>query len=91
MSMTQTERLKTSHQQPYQELLAVEQELEYRRQELAAIQRECCLLREQRRQLIQSLEGQLDLFRDQVASSEQLLKTLRSAGTPVTWEVEHDS
>ncbi|WP_434986963.1 hypothetical protein [Vreelandella zhaodongensis] len=60
-----------------EELLAVEHELEIRRKELAETQRECGLLREQRRQLIQSLEGQLDLFRDQINLSEQLLKEVR--------------
>ena len=77
MNTTRTEQLDTLHQQPYQELLAVEKELEARRKELAAIQRECGLLREQRHQLIQSLEGQLDLFRDQINLSEQLLKEVR--------------
>lgn len=90
MTMPRMNRLDTP-QQPYHELLAVEKELEGRRKELAAIQRECCLLREQRRQLIQSLEGQLDLFRDQVASSEQLLKKLQSVGTPDVPEVQHDT
>lgn len=77
MSTTQTEHIDTLQKQPYQELLAVEKELEERRKELAAIQRECGLLREQRRQLIQSLEGQLDLFRDQINLSERLLKEVR--------------
>lgn len=48
-----------------------------KRGELADLQRECEQLREQRRRLIRSLEGQLDLFRDQMAQSEQLLNEVR--------------
>ena len=81
----------TFQQPPYQELLAVEAELQARRQELAAIQRECGLLREQRRQLIQSLEGQLDLFRDQVAMGEELLKHIHGRCSVPVQEASHDS
>lgn len=81
----------TLHQPPYQELLAVEAELQARRQELAAIQRECGLLREQRHQLIQSLEGQLDLFRDQVAMGEELLKHVNGRCSVPVQEATHDS
>lgn len=60
-----------------QEIQELETRLQARREELRALEQECCALREQRRQLIQSLEGQLDLFRDQMGLSEQLLKEVR--------------
>ncbi|PCF94055.1 hypothetical protein [Vreelandella nigrificans] len=62
---------------PIQELHDLETRLQALRDELRALEKECCSLREQRRQLIQSLEGQLDLFRDQMSLSEQLLKEVR--------------
>lgn len=62
---------------PSADLKRLDAELACKRAELADLQRECEQLREQRRQLIRSLEGQLDLFRDQVAQSEQLLNEVR--------------
>ncbi|WP_249978207.1 hypothetical protein [Vreelandella olivaria] len=62
---------------PIQEIQELETRLQARREELRALEQECRALRAQRRQLIQSLEGQLDLFRDQMSLSEQLLKEVR--------------
>ncbi|MGP5311041.1 MULTISPECIES: hypothetical protein [Halomonadaceae] len=62
---------------PLQELEVVEAQLQASREELRIMEQECSALREQRRQLIRSLEGQLDLFKDQLSLSEQLLKEVR--------------
>lgn len=62
---------------PLQALEKVEAQLQARREELRIMEQECAALREQRRQLIRSLEGQLDLFKDQLSLSEQLLKEVR--------------
>lgn len=59
------------------ELQRLDAELSQKRAEFAELHLECERLREQRRQLLRSLEGQLDLFRDQLTQGEQLLREVR--------------
>ncbi|WP_299259700.1 hypothetical protein [uncultured Kushneria sp.] len=56
-----------------QELLHLETRLAEKRDELARLNRECRLLRGERERLIRSLEGQLDLFRQQLDHTDQFI------------------
>ncbi|MEC8917621.1 MAG: hypothetical protein VX796_08385 [Pseudomonadota bacterium] len=54
------------------ELQDLETRLAEKRDELARLNRECRLLRGERDRLIRSLEGQLDLFRQQLDHTDQV-------------------
>ncbi|MCE8005324.1 hypothetical protein [Billgrantia ethanolica] len=62
---------------PLNELAQLEDVLAERRAQYHQLERECQALLARKQQLVLSLQGQLDLFRDQVHRGEQLLKEVR--------------
>ncbi|CAO1665242.1 MULTISPECIES: hypothetical protein [Salinicola] len=55
------------------DLQDLETRLAEKREELARLNRECSVLRDERERLILSLEGQLDLFRQQLDHTDQVI------------------
>ena len=62
-----------------QELQHLESRLAEKRDELARLNRECRLLRSERERLIRSLECQLDLFRQQLDHTDQVIGEVPNA------------
>ncbi|WP_417329750.1 hypothetical protein [Halomonas cupida] len=62
---------------PRTQLQQLDDMLAERRAEYRQLEKDIQALQAQKQQLIQVLEGQLDLFMDQVASSHLLLKEVR--------------
>ncbi|GEN23147.1 hypothetical protein HCU01_10960 [Halomonas cupida] len=62
---------------PRTQLQQLDDMLAERRAEYRQLEKDIQALQSQKQQLIQMLEGQLDLFMDQVATSHLLLKEVR--------------
>lgn len=65
------------HLQQSRDLNQLNKKLESYRNELHQLEQDIRALKAQKQQLLRALEGQLDLFKDQVSSCNELLKEIK--------------